>query len=297
MRTLILDASSLQYRAYYASEARPTFDKNGTPNAAVNLLRTMIHKLRREHAPERILAACDSQAPNFRVKLYPEYKAQRLTPPENYAKQRPGFAALFAQESIPTFAVSGYEADDVIGTLTRRIHDSEIVIVSGDKDMAQLVKDDYGIELLNTNTGELLDEYGVFTHFGVWPAEVVDYLSLVGDTSDNVPGAKGIGPKNALDLIKQFRSVERMIDCSSQISSRHVRHRVLECSGSILMSKKLVTIDCNVPLPEDLTSYGKLDPSDRMPRMKGKLALCSERSCGSQSDREARATDCSHQQD
>ncbi len=89
--------------------------------------------------------------------------------------------------------------------------------------------------------------------FGVWPVEVVDYLALVGDTSDNVPGAKGIGPKNALDLIKQFRSVEQMIDCSSQISSRHVRHRVIECSGTILLSKKLVTIDCNVPLPEDLT--------------------------------------------
>lgn len=253
-RTLILDASSLQYRAYYASEARPTFTKEHVPNAAVNLLRTMIHKLRRDLEPQYMVAACDSQAPNFRVKLYPQYKEQRLTPPENYTLQRPGFAALFRSEFIPAFAVDGYEADDIIGTLAKRIsNDTSVVIVSGDKDMAQLVRDDYGIQLFNTNTGEMLDEYGVFTQYGVWPREVVDYLSLVGDTSDNVPGAQGIGPKGAIDLIKQFESVEKMIDCAMQISSRHLRHRVLECSGSILLSKKLVTIDCNVPLPEDLT--------------------------------------------
>ncbi len=253
-RTLVLDTSSLQYRAFYASEARPTFTREGVPNAAVSLFRAMLRRLKRELSPDYVVAACDSQAPNFRVKLYPQYKEQRLSPPENYAKQRAGFADVLRSEFIPAFAVDGYEADDIIGTLARRIsNDTSVVIVSGDKDMAQLVRDDYGIQLLNTNTNELLDEFGVFNHFGVWPREVVDYLALVGDTSDNVPGAKGIGPKNALDLIKQFRSVEQMIDCSSQISSRHVRHRVIECSGTILLSKKLVTIDCNVPLPEDLT--------------------------------------------
>jgi DNA polymerase I len=115
------------------------------------------------------------------------------------------------------------------------------------------VKDDYGIQLLNTNTGQLLDEYGVFTHFGVWPKEVVDYLAIVGDTSDNVPGAFQIGPKGALELIKQFSSVEEMLEKTSQISSRLLAKRVLECKSTILLSKKLVTIDCNVPLPEDLT--------------------------------------------
>ena len=248
--TFILDASSLFYRAYHASKERPTFTKEGVPNAAVNLLRTMIARLTREHKPDFMVAACDSETPTFRSTLYSQYKAQRSEPEPFYTAQRDGFREVLWP--MPIYQQNGYEADDIIGTLCERIRkDSEVVIVSGDKDMAQLVNEysDRGerVQLLNTNIGKILNVRGVVEEYGVWPHQVTDYLALVGDVSDNVPGALGVGPLGALAILKQFRNVEEAVARSGEIECARWRHAVLCYSDAILLSKRLVTIDCNVP--------------------------------------------------
>lgn len=250
--TFILDASSLFYRAYHASKERPTFTKEGVPNAAVNLLRVMLARLTREYKPDFMIAACDSETPTFRATLYPQYKAQRSEPEPFYTAQRDGFREVLWP--MPIYQQNGYEADDIIGTLCERIRkDSEIVIVSGDKDMAQLVSvsQDLGeVRFLNTNIGKILNVCGVLEEYGVWPYQMTDYLALVGDVSDNVPGASGIGPLGALAILKQFRNVEEAIAHSGEIECARWRHAVQDSRDAILLSKRLVTIDRNVPLED-----------------------------------------------
>ncbi len=248
--TFILDASSLFYRAYHASKERPTFTKDGIPNAAVNLLRVMLARLTREYKPDFMIAACDSETPTFRSVLYPQYKAQRSKPEPFYTAQRDGFREVLWP--MPIYQQNGYEADDIIGTLCERIRkDSEVVIVSGDKDMAQLVNEysDRGerVQLLNTNIGKILNVRGAVEEYGVWPHQMTDYLALVGDVSDNVPGATGIGPLGALAILKQFRNVEEAVARSGEIECARWRHAIQNSKDLILLSKRLVTIDCNVP--------------------------------------------------
>lgn len=254
----ILDTSSFIHRAYHASKKRPTFTKDGQPNAAVNLFRNMLQRLRRDHTMNYLVAACDVHAPTFRTKLYPEYKAQRLTPPADLVSQIPGCMAALRSEFIPRIELAGYEADDIIGTLARRITalGTDVVIVAGDKDMAQLVSvshDGGEVRLLNTGKNKILNVAGVLDEYGVWPHQVVDYLALVGDTSDNVPGCTGIGPKGALELLKQFGTVEEILSRPGEIESGRYRHAIMCYADMVRLSKKLVTIDCNVPLPDDLT--------------------------------------------
>jgi DNA polymerase-1 len=252
-QTFIIDASSFQYRAFHASKNRPTYTKDGLPNAAVLLFKKMLRRLLAEHSPDYTIAAADTCEQTFRTKLYAFYKATRLTPPEDYIRQLPGFDEALRNEHIPVFAVPGYEADDVIGTLCQAIRKvADVVIVSDDKDVAQLVSvshDEGEVRLLNDSKNQMLNIADVKERYGVWPHQMVDYLALVGDSVDNVPGADGIGCVGAAMLINQFGSVEHIIHHASEIAAGRLRHAVLCYADSIRLSKKLVTIDCNVPLP------------------------------------------------
>jgi len=244
-RAFLLDNSSFQYRAYHASKERPTYNKEGVPNAAVNLYRTMIARLLKEWHPDYLAACCDSQAENFRVKLYPLYKATRLSPPEEYLRQLPGFRALLHAEFIPIIEKDGFEADDIIGTLAAHI-DGPVTIVSGDKDMAQLVTEDGRVTLLNTNTNRLLNADGVREVYGISPGEVVDYLAMVGDTSDNVPGAHGLGPKGAVALLRRFGTLDEIIKRSGEIKEKGWRHAIEDNLPMLHLSRQLVKINTNV---------------------------------------------------
>lgn len=244
-RTLLLDSSSLQYRAYHASKTRPTYTRDGVPNAAVNLYRTMLARLKREWKPDYLVAACDSRAETFRTKLYPFYKAQRREPPDDYLRQLAGFRSILQSEFIPIFEKDGFEADDIIGTLAARI-EGDVVIVSGDKDMAQLVTSDGRVQLLNTNTNQLLNADGIHKTYGIWPHQVVDYLAMVGDTCDNVPGAYGMGPQGARGLIQTFGSLDEIIRRSGEIVNKRWRHAIEENLPMIRLSRQLVKINTNV---------------------------------------------------
>jgi DNA polymerase I len=249
-KAFLLDASSFQYRAFHASKERPTYTRDGVPNYAVNLFRTMLHRLKKEWKPDYLVAACDSRAETNRAKIYALYKAQRPQPPAEYLQQIPGFREVLRSEFIPVIEKDGYEADDIIGTLVQRNLDAapetEVVIVSGDKDMAQLVGG--CVKLLNTNTNTLLDENGVQETYGVRPEQIVDYLAMVGDTSDNVPGANGMGPKGAVTLLRAFGTLDAICRRASEITDARWRHAIQDNLEMIDLSRRLVKIDRNVPL-------------------------------------------------
>ncbi len=248
----ILDQSSFQYRAFHASKERPTYTKDRVPNYAVNLFRTMLQHLRKEQKPDYMVAAMDCKEPTFRTALYPQYKATRNAPPEEYSAQLPGFRSILREFRIPTFEKPGFEADDIIGTLCQHI-ECDVVIATGDKDMAQLVEWSGRVKVFNTWKNKLLDSAGVEEEYGVMPSKIVDYLALVGDTSDNVPGCKGIGPDGAVMLLKMFSNVEDIIAHVSEISSNRYRKAITEHRDEILLSKRLVSIDCRVP--DVITSF------------------------------------------
>ncbi len=251
----ILDVSSFIHRAFHVSKERQVYTKEGVPCGAVKVFRTMLEKLKKDYAPDYLVAALDIHQPTFRTALYPDYKATRATPDPELLAQIPGCRAVLVEYKIPIFEMVGYEADDIIGTLARRIswQGTDVVIVSGDKDMAQLVSvshDNGIVSILNTNKGVMIGTLDVFEKYGVWPEQMTDYLALVGDTCDNVPGCSGIGPKGAMELIQQFGSIEEMLARPGEIVSGRYRHAVMQYETEIRLSKKLVTIDCNVPLGE-----------------------------------------------
>lgn len=241
----LLDTSSFVHRAYHASKDRPTYTKDGVPNAAVFLFKHMIQRLRREYCPDTLIAACEFHEPTFRNEIYPDYKANRLTPPEDLIIQKSGCRDVLVHEMIPIVEKVGYEADDIIGTLAREtMH--RVVIVSGDKDMAQLVTN--RVHLLNTSMEKVLDPEQVEHVYGVRPDQIVDLMALRGDATDNVPGAPGIGEKGALAVIQQFGTLEQALARSGEIKHAGWRHAVQQNIDLVRLSKKLVTIDCFVPL-------------------------------------------------
>lgn len=245
MKTYLLDTSSFMHRAYHASKERPYYTKDGVPCAAVSLFRTMIERLYREQSPDRLLAACDVHQPTFRSKMYPEYKAQRKSPPPDFVAQVPAMLALLHEREIPIIEVPGYEADDIIGTLAATLP-PVVFIVSGDKDMLQLVRP--GVYVLNPAKG-VFDGARVQKEIGVAPEQIIDLLALRGDTADNVPGATGVGEKGSVELIQQFGTVEAVLAQSGRISNTGYRRAVQLHADTIRLSKRLVTICCDVPLP------------------------------------------------
>lgn len=246
MITYILDVSGFMYRAYHASKAEPWYTREGVPCAAVDTFRRMIQKLRYEQGANRLLAACDTSGPSFRSELYPMYKATRPPTPEDFNIQRPGMLNVLVEMGITTYIAYGYEADDIIGTLVEREPCEDFCIITGDKDMCQLVRP--RVTVANPTKGTLLDEVGVEQAWGVPPNQIVDLMALEGDTSDNVPGAPGVGPKGALEIIRKFGTVENAIGLADRISNRRYRESLQQNRELILISKQLVTIRRDAPV-------------------------------------------------
>ncbi len=192
-KIFLVDISSLFFRAYYA--IRPLSAPSGLPVNAIYGFLSMLIKLLKEEKPEYIVFCYDRKEPSFRKELYTEYKANRSEMPEDLALQIPYIKKLADVLGIPSFEIPNYEADDLIGTLT---HISlkkrfEVVIVTGDKDFGQVVKPH--VILWDTMKNTRIDELGVKEKWGIEPKKFIDYLALVGDSSDNIPGVEGIGPK------------------------------------------------------------------------------------------------------
>lgn len=256
----LVDVSAMFYRAYYA--IRPLSTTSGQPTNALFGFLNMTVKLLKEVKPDYIAFCYDSPTPSFRKELDPRYKANRSETPSDLVQQIPFIYKLTDALGIPHYSVAGYEADDLIGTLTTfgRNHDLEVTIVSGDKDFSQLVGP--FVTMYDTMKEERLDESAVVEKWGVKPSQFIDYLALIGDSSDNIPGVAGIGPKGAQKLLTEYPSLETIYQNIGTIRNKSVVDKLVHGKEEAQLSKQLVTIRKDVPLDcrlEDL----KLKPIDQ----------------------------------
>lgn len=249
---MVVDGSSYLFRAYHALP--PLMTSTGLPSGAMYGVLNMLKKLLQEEAPDYIAVVFDTKSKNFRHTLYPEYKANRPAMPEELASQIEPLHEAIQAMGLPLIAMEGYEADDVIGTLANMAsqHHLKTVISTGDKDMAQLVNDH--VTLVNTMTNTRLDPSNVRAKFGVNPDQIVDYLTLIGDPVDNVPGVPKVGPKTAAKWLNEYQTLDKLIKNANEIKGK-VGEYLRESLDNLALSKQLVTIQETVPVgvqPEDL---------------------------------------------
>ena len=244
---LLVDGSSYLYRAYHAMPDLRGPD--GAPTGALYGITAMLRRLRQQYPPEKgfVHAACvfDAKGPNFRNELYEHYKAHRPPMPEDLAAQVEPIREVVRLMGWPLLVVPGVEADDVIATLAAqaRARGMRTLVSTGDKDLAQLV--DEHVTLVNTMTNELLDEAGVLAKFGVAPDRIVDYLCLVGDAADNVPGVPKVGPKTAVKWLQEYGSLEGIIEHAGDIGGV-VGRNLRESLQWLPRARELITVraDC-----------------------------------------------------
>ena len=245
---LLVDGSSYLYRAFHAlPDLR---NAAGEPTNAIKGVLAMLHKLRREYAADYIACVFDAKGKTFREDLYPQYKAHRPSMPDDLARQIEPLHAAIRAEGWPLIIVDGVEADDVIGTLVRHATARGVrsIVSTGDKDMAQLVDDH--VTLVNTMTEETLDPAGVEAKFGVPPERIVDYLALVGDAVDNVPGVAKCGPKTAVKWLTEYGTLDNLLAHADEIKGV-VGDNLRAARDWLPQARTLVTIKTDVELPFD----------------------------------------------
>ena len=257
-RLFLIDAYALIYRSYFAFIHRPLTNARGENTSAPFGFANFLYAIRAEHQPDYIAVVFDAGR-SHREQLYPDYKATREKMPRELRDSLPRIRELVEAFGDRVIEVEGWEADDVIGTLAARAVEAglEAVIVSGDKDFFQLVGD--GVHLLNPGRGgphgvgqQWVDAGAARKKFGVEPGRVVDYLALVGDSSDNVPGAPGIGPKTAQKLLTEYGTVEEVLAHAGDIKAKRARESLQAHRDEVLLSKQLVTIRTDLELDADL---------------------------------------------
>jgi DNA polymerase-1 len=243
---VLVDGSSYLYRAFHALP--PLSTKTGQPTNAVLGVVNMLYKLLDEQRPTHMAVVFDAPGKTFRKDLYAEYKANRPPMPDELRPQVEPLLEAIEAMGIALLRIEGVEADDVIGTLARQAAaaGSTTVISTGDKDFAQLV--DGHVTLVNTMDNTKLDRAGVEQKFGVTPEQMVDYLALVGDSIDNIPGIPGVGPKTASKWLQQFRDLATLKARASEVGGK-IGERLREHLGALDLSKELATIRCDVELP------------------------------------------------
>jgi DNA polymerase-1 len=274
-RIFLMDAMSFIFRAYHAmARQRGMTTKTGLPTAATYVFVNMLRKLREDFSPEYLAAVFDVAAPTFRdqeaeaiTKVrkfdlktqtfqeveYRGYKANRSEMPAELVQQVPYIRRALDAYRIPILELAGYEADDVIGTLARKAAAQSylVYVVSSDKDMLQLVND--RVLVLNPPKDNLIcDAQKVEEILGVPPERVVDVMALRGDSVDNIPGAPGIGDKGSVEIIKRFGTVEQALDRAAEVEKKSYRESLENNRDTVLFSKRMATIDCNVPVDLDL---------------------------------------------
>jgi len=261
-RFFIVDGHSHLFRAYHAVGYLST--SRGVPSHAVLILSTMLWKLIREERPEYLGIAWDAPGPTFRDSLFADYKATRTAMPGDLARQIPYVRRLFEAMRTPVVEVPGYEADDVLATLVDRalLHDDvEVVVVTGDKDLLQLVGPRVKVLSVAGRTGEPVwyDEAKVRERWGVEPSQIADVLALMGDSIDNIPGVHGVGEKTAVKLIGQFGSVARLYDNLTLVTGK-MRETLANGRKDALLSRELALLNHDVPIEFDLERFRRTDP-------------------------------------
>ncbi len=255
----LVDGSSYIFRAYFG--VRQLSTSKGFPTNALYGFINMLQKVIREEKPDYLVVAFDSPDKTFRHKIYPDYKANREAPPEELAKQFPYFEPLVQAYGLSSVRRPGFEADDIIGTLAKKgIQEGlEVVIVSGDKDMMQLISPN--VYMLDTMKNKKFMDKEVVEKFGVQADKVVEVMGLMGDSSDHVPGVAGIGPKIAAELIQKFGSIESLYKRINEVEKKKVKEKLEHDKENAFMSRELVSIDTEMDLEfnSDLMKPSEID--------------------------------------
>jgi DNA polymerase-1 len=249
---VLVDGSSYLYRAFHAMPSLS--NSKGMPTGAAYGITNMLRRLLADYDPAHLAVVFDAKGKTFRDDLYSEYKANRPPMPDEMRQQLDPIRSLVSALGIPLLEVPGVEADDVIGTLAVQGEKLgfDVTISTGDKDMAQLVN--AAVTMVNTMDGRRLDPEGVEEKFGIAPGQMVDYLTLVGDAVDNVPGVPKVGPKTAVKWLKEYGSLDDIVAHADDIGGK-VGESLRECLDRLPRSRELVTIKCDVDLddgPDDL---------------------------------------------
>src|SRR5712692_6994700 len=251
-RLFLIDTFGFIFRAYHArarSGAPPMRTSTGHSTEAVFIFNNMLRKLAKTYKPTSIAAVYECAGPTLREQQYTAYKANRTEMPPDLSEQLPYIRRIIEAMRIPILEYPGFEADDVSGTISRRAEEAgfEVVIVSSDKDMLQLVSS--RVSMLNPMKDDLwYDEAKVLEFMGVKPSQVADLLGLKGDSIDNIPGAPGIGDKGAKELIEKFGSIEAALDRAGEVDRKMYRESLQNNRDRILLSKRLATIETAVPI-------------------------------------------------
>ncbi|MEE8621683.1 MAG: 5'-3' exonuclease H3TH domain-containing protein, partial [Syntrophobacteria bacterium] len=249
----LIDGSSYIYRAFYG--VRHLSTSTGIPTNAIYGFGNMLKRVLREKSPIYMAIALDAPGPTFRHELSPDYKANRPRMPEDLSAQIPFIKRLITAFGIPYMEIPGYEADDIIGTLATWASDQgvDVVMISGDKDLLQLVSPK--VHMWDSMKHEVFGPAEVEKRFGVPASQVVEVMGLAGDSSDNIPGVPGIGPKTAQRLIKEFGSIENLLSALDKVSKEKERKRLETHAEQAIMSLALATIKCDVPLEKDWQEF------------------------------------------
>ncbi|MBI3363278.1 MAG: DNA polymerase I [Ignavibacteriae bacterium] len=254
-RLFLLDGMALAYRAYFSFISRPLINSKGENTSAIFGFVNTLMKILNDEKPDHIAVVFDTKQPTFRHLMYQPYKATRQKMPEELSGQLEKLKEVVRAFNVPSVEVPGFEADDIMGTLARRAEKEgiETYLVTGDKDFMQLISP--FIKMYRPgkrgDDWEILDETAVREKFGVPPEQVIDVLALIGDKSDNIPGVYGIGEKTAIPLVQEFGSVENILQNIHKVAQKSSAQKLEQYHDDALLSKKLVTIDTNVPVAID----------------------------------------------
>ena len=246
---IIIDGSSYLYRAFYALPNLKT--SSGLPSGAIHGFANMLNRIINEYKPKYLLMVFDAKGTNFRHKIYKEYKANRNAMPSELSEQTGAIIDLVKAYGIQVIQQDDVEADDIIASAVKqfKINNTQIIISSGDKDLAQLVTKD--VVLINSFDSKILDTKGVVEKFGVKPDQIFDYLCLVGDTSDNIPGVKKVGPKTAVTLLEKYKNLSGILKNIGDLKGK-LRENLESSTETLELAKKLVALknDIRINLSE-----------------------------------------------
>ena len=264
-RLFLVDAMAHIYRAHFAPMPMRMRGPGGVPTNIPFLFGNILRRLIKDYQPDYIGIVFDPSGPTFRDKLFDQYKAKRAPMPDEMRQQLPFVRRLCEALRMPVLEFAGYEADDVIGAMAKKAskQDLDVLVVSNDKDMMQLV--DGHVHVLRAGTGGakndvIVDAAKVEEILGVPPQRVVDVMALMGDTIDNIPGAKGIGEKGARDLIQKYGSVENALDHADEVPNKRYREALQQQREQVMMSKQLAAIATELPLELELQKLRRQEP-------------------------------------
>jgi DNA polymerase-1 len=252
-RLFLVDGMSNIFRSYYA--IRGLSNSKGLPTNSTYGFTVTLRKLIKDHRPDYLGVVLDSKEMTFRQEQFADYKAHRPDMPEDLVAQLPFILRVCEALRVPVLRIPRYEADDIIGALARQATEAglQTVVVTNDKDLSQLVRDDDVLMLRVDKNGEnLLNEAGVKAKYGVRPDQIVDWLGLMGDAVDGIPGAPGIGEKGAASLLTEFGTIDNALANWEQVKKKTYRESLRDHADQIRFSRDLARIDLNVPIKLDL---------------------------------------------